>query len=207
MKVLLINGSPNKEGSTNEALKIVKDRLKENNIDSTIFWVGNKAVSGCIGCGSCLKNEKCFIEDKVNEFLELAPNYDGFVIATPVHFSSPSGFILPFLDRVFYGPKNKIFRLKPLATIAVARRGGSSSSLDVLNKYGLFANMIIISSNYWNMVYGKKKEDVKKDLEGIQTIKVLADNMSYVLNLIQKGNESNIKPKKLEDKIYTNFIS
>ena len=207
MKVLLINGSPNKEGTTNEVLKIVKEKLKKNNVDSTIFWIGNEAVSGCIGCGSCLKTEKCFIDDKVNEFLCLALKYDGFVIATPVHFSSPSGFILPFLDRAFYGPKNKIFRLKPLATIAVARRGGASSSLDVLNKYGLFANMIIISSNYWNIVYGKKKEDVKKDLEGIQTLEVLADNMSYILNLIENGDKCNIKPEKLENKIYTNFIS
>lgn len=201
MKVLLINGSPNKEGSTNETLKIIEKQFKQNGIDSDIFWVGNEALSGCIGCGFCIKTKKCFIDDKVNEFLCLASDYDGFVIATPVHFSSPSGFIVSFLDRVFYGPKNKIFRLKPLATIAVGRRGGLSSSLDVLNKYGLFANMIIISSNYWNMVYGKKKDDIKKDLEGIQTIKVLADNMSYVLNLIENGNKFNIKPKKLDDKI------
>ena len=153
-----------------------------------------------------MKTKKCFIDDKVNEFLSIASNYDGFVLASPVHFSSPSGFIIPFLDRVFYGPKNQLFRLKPLATIAISRRGGASSCLDVLNKYGLFANMIIISSNYWNMVYGKNGEDIKKDLEGIQTLKVLADNMSYVLSLIENGKKVNIKPKKLEDKIYTNFI-
>ena len=204
--MLLINGSPNKDGSTNESLKVIEKQLKQNAVDSDIFWVGNKAVSGCIGCGACLKTKKCFIDDKVNEFLSIASNYDGFVLASPVHFSSPSGFIIPFLDRVFYGPKNQLFRLKPLATIAISRRGGASSCLDVLNKYGLFANMIIISSNYWNMVYGKNGEDIKKDLEGIQTLKVLADNMSYVLSLIENGKKVNIKPKKLEDKIYTNFI-
>lgn len=207
MKVLLINGSPNKNGSTNKSLEIIKNKLKKCDIESDIFWIGNKSISGCIGCGTCIKTNKCFIDDKVNEFLNIAEDYDGYIIGTPVHFSSPSGFLISFLDRVFYGPKNKIFRLKPMGTIAVARRGGSSSALDVLNKYGLFANMIIVSSNYWNMIYGKTKEDVSKDLEGVQTLETLANNMSYILKLIENGNKNNIKPKDLDNKIYTNFIN
>lgn len=207
MRVILINGSPNKNGTTNKSLEIIQKRLEKNTIESDIFYLGNKAISGCIGCGYCNKNGKCFIDDKVNEFLDIFENYDGMIVASPVHFSSPSGFIIPFLDRLFYGKKNAIFRLKPFASIVCARRGGSSSSLDVLNKYGMFAGMIIVSSNYWNMVYGKNDTDIKEDLEGIQTLNVLADNMSYLLRLIESGKKNNIKLPELEYKIYTNFIN
>lgn len=207
MKVILVNGSPNKDGSINKILEEVSLQFKKNGIETSIFWLGNKAISGCIGCGSCNKTGKCFIDDKVNEFLELAEDSDGFVFATPVHFAGMSGFIKPFLDRVFFGSKNNIFRLKPISTVVCARRGGASSALDDLNKYPMFANMILVSSNYWNMVYGANKYDVTKDKEGMQTVKVMADNMSYILHLIENGNKNNILKPDIEKKIKTNFIN
>lgn len=206
MKVLLVNGSPNKKGSTNRVLEEMIKVFNQKEIDTEIFYLGNEPISGCIGCGVCNKSGKCFIDDKVNEFLNKAKNADGFVFATPVHFSSMSGFMKPFLDRVFFGKKNSIFRLKVASNICCARRGGSSSALDDLNKYPLFANMILVGSNYWNMVYGKNKSDIEKDLEGLQTARVLASNMTYVLKLIECGNQNNIYKESLEEKIKTNFI-
>ena len=206
MKVLLVNGSPNKKGSTNRVLEEMIKVFNQNEIDTEIFWLGNEPICGCIGCGVCNKSGKCFIDDKANEFLNKAKNVDGFVFATPVHFSSMSGFMKPFLDRVFFGKKNSVFRLKVAATICCARRGGSSSALDDLNKYPLFANMILVGSNYWNMVYGKNKDDIEKDLEGLQTARVLASNMVYVLKTIDCGKKNNIEIDSLENKIYTNFI-
>lgn len=205
MKVLLLNGSPNKNGSTNKALEIISDKLNENGIETSIFWIGNKSVSGCIGCGTCKNTNQCFINDKVNEFLALAKSYDGFIFGSSVHFSSPTGFIIPFLDRVFYGPKKNVFRLKPFSSVVCSRRGGSSSSLDILNKYASFAEMIVVSSNYWNMIYGSNKDDITKDLEGVQTLNVLANNMTYILKLIENGNKNKIIKPQVEDKIYTNF--
>lgn len=207
MKVLLINGSPNKKGSTSRVLEEMIKVFNQNEINTEIFWLGNESISGCIGCGACNKSGKCFIDDKVNEFLDIAQNADGFIFATPVHFSGMSGFMKSFLDRVFFGKKNNVFRLKPAATICCARRGGSSSTLDSLNKYPLFANMLLVGSNYWNMVYGKNKSDIEKDLEGLQTARVLASNMTYILKMIEYGTKNNIKLDLLESKIYTNFIS
>ena len=177
------------------------------NVETEVIQVGGKPIADCLQCNVCQKTGKCvFKDDGVNDFVEKAKSADGFVFATPVHFSSMSGFMKPFLDRVFFGKKNSIFRLKVAATICCARRGGSSSALDDLNKYPLFANMILVGSNYWNMVYGKNKDDIEKDLEGLQTARVLASNMVYVLKTIDCGKKNNIEIDSLENKIYTNFI-
>lgn len=205
MKVILINGSY-EENSTKCVLDEMVLEFKKNGIDAEIFNLGFKPISGCIGCNRCNITGKCFINDKVNEFLKKAEETSGFVFATPVHFASMSGFIKPFLDRVFYGKKNEVFRLKVASCICCARRGGATSALDSLNKYPLFANMFLVGSNYFNIVYGKNKDDINKDLEGLQTVRILASNMSYMLKIIEYSKNKIQKPI-LEEKIKTNFIN
>ena len=205
MKVLLVNGSPHKYGATNLALEEVAKSLKENNIETEIFWLGNKAISGCIGCGACLKSKKCFIDDKVNEFLDKAKEVDGFIFGTPVHYAGPSGFIKSFMDRVFYG-KAAIFEYKPAASVVSCRRGGASTCFDYLNKYYTISNMIVIGSQYWNQIHGNNEDEAKKDLEGLQTMRTLGNNMAWVLKLIENGDKSGIKRPLKEEKISTNFI-
>lgn len=205
MKVLLVNGSPHKYGATNLALEEVAKSLKENNIETEIFWLGNKAISGCIGCGACLKSKKCFIDDKVNEFLDKAKEVDGFIFGTPVHYAGPSGFIKSFMDRVFYG-KSAIFEYKPAASVVSCRRGGASTCFDDLNKYYTISNMIVVGSQYWNQIHGNNEDEAKKDLEGLQTMRTLGNNMAWVLKLIENGDKSGIKRPLKEEKISTNFI-
>ena len=157
MKVLLINGSPNKNGCTYTALSEVAKQLELNGIETEIFHIGVKPVRGCIGCGACSKNNhRCiFNDDTLNAGLEKAANADGFVFGSPVYYASPNGSMISFLDRFFYaGNGAGIFAHKPGAAIVSARRAGTTASLDVLNKYFTFANMPIVSSNYWNMVHG-----------------------------------------------------
>lgn len=172
MKVLLVNGSPHEFGSTNRALEEVKSSLSKNGIETEVFWIGNDPIRGCLGCGSCIKSKRCFINDKVNEFLEKAKSADGFVFASPVHYAGPTGFIKSFMDRCFYA-KTDIFKYKPAAAVVSARRGGCVSSFDDLNKYFLMSNMIVVGSNYWNQVHGNNKEECEKDLEGLQTMRTL----------------------------------
>lgn len=205
MKVLLVNGSPHEFGSTNRALEEVKSSLSKNGIETEVFWIGNDAIRGCLGCGSCIKSKRCFINDKVNEFLEKAKCADGFVFASPVHYAGPTGFIKSFMDRCFYA-KTDIFKYKPAAAVVSARRGGCVSSFDDLNKYFLMSNMIVVGSNYWNQVHGNNKEECEKDLEGLQTMRTLGNNMSWVLKLIENGKKNNINMPLLEEKIKTNFI-
>lgn len=205
MKVLLVNGSPNKNGCTNEALKEIEKVLKENKIETEIFWIGNKAISGCLGCEKCLENKKCVINDIVNKFIEKAKSTDGFIFGTPVHYAGASGFITSFMDRAFYGKAN-IYKGKPAACITSSRRAGGISAFDRLNKYFAYSCMPIISSNYWNGVFGATKEEVRKDLEGMQTMRILANNMAWILKCIEAGKKENIYFPKTEKKIMTSFI-
>ena len=171
MKVLLVNGSPHKEGCTYTALTEVEKSLNKEGIETDIFWIGNKPISGCIACKACVKLKKCvFNNDKVNEFIEIAKDYDGFIFATPVHWAAASGAITSFLDRVFYADScggRKSFYLKPAATVISARRAGTTATFDQINKYFGLLQMPIITSQYWNMVHGAKPEEVKQDLEGM----------------------------------------
>lgn len=205
MNVLLVNGSPHENGCTYTALCEIKDVLEKNEIKTEIFWVGNKPISGCLGCGVCIKNKKCFINDKVNEFLEKAEISDGFIFGTPVHFASASGFITSFMDRAFYG-KSEIFKNKPAAAIVSCRRGGATSTFDMMNKYFSISSMPIITSQYWNMVHGNNPEEVKQDLEGLQTMRTLASNMAWLLKCIDSGKKSGVDLPLTETKIKTNFI-
>ena len=205
MKVILVNGSPHKQGCTYTALTEIKKTLEKNEIETEEFWLGNKPTAGCIGCGNCLEKGKCFIDDKVNEFLEKVPNADGFVFGTPVHFASGSGMITSFMDRVFYGRRN-LFKNKLATAVVSCRRGGATSTLDQINKYFAMNNMPIVTSQYWNMVHGSKPEDVLKDEEGLQTMWTLANNMAWLLKCIEAGKKANIKEPENEKIIQTNFI-
>lgn len=205
MKVILVNGSPHQKGCTYTALQEVKKTLEKNEIETEEFWIGNKPVAGCIGCGKCLETGQCFVEDKVNEFLQIVPETDGFVFGTPVHFASGSGMITSFMDRVFYGRRN-LFKNKLGACIVSCRRGGATSTFDQINKYFAMNNMPIVTSQYWNMVHGSKPEDVLKDEEGMQTMRTLANNMAWLLKCMDAGKKAGIKEPENEKIILTNFI-
>ena len=205
MRVILVNGSPHEKGCTYTALTEIQKTLEKNKIETETFWVGNKPISGCLGCGNCIKTGKCFMEDKVNEFLEKVPEADGFVFGTPVHFASGSGMITSFMDRAFYG-RRELFKNKLASAVVSCRRGGATSTFDQINKYFAMNNMPIVTSQYWNMVHGSKPEDVLKDEEGLQTMRTLANNMSWLLKCIETGKKSGIKEPENEKIISTNFI-
>lgn len=206
MKVLLINGGPHKDGATNVALQEVEKTLNDEGIQTENMWLGTKPIGGCIGCNHCIKTDnKCFMNDKVNEFLEKVEETDGFIFGSPVHFASASGNITAFLDRAFYG-RGKIFAGKVCASIASCRRGGATATFDQLNKYALMSNMYVVGSNYWNQIHGTNKEEAKQDLEGLQTMRELGRNMAWILKCMEKGKAEGIKRTQYEEKIKTNFI-
>ncbi len=206
MKVLLINGS-SKEGCTYTALSKVVESLNEENIETEIIDLGANPVRDCIGCGTCAKEGKrrcVFNDDIVNTIIEKAEESDGFVFGTPVYYAHPTGRILSVLDRVFYAGK-KSFEFKPGASIASARRAGTTASFDVLNKYFTISQMPIVSSTYWNNVHGNTPEEVKQDLEGMQTMYNLGKNMAWMLKCIELGKKNNIvSPQNKIEK--TSFI-
>ena len=208
MKVLLVNGSPHKHGCTNVALEEIVKTLKEEGVESEIYHIGNKPISGCMGCYSCYKTGKCVIDDCVNEFVDKAKNFDGYVFGSPVHFAAISGAMTSFMDRVFYSfaKYKEVFIHKPAAAIVSARRAGTTAALDQLNKYFTITQMPIISGRYWNMVHGETAEEVKQDLEGLQNMRVLARNMAWHLKCQEAGKKAGIPIPKEEKKIFTNFI-
>ena len=203
MKVILVNGGPHGDGCTNLALEEVEKELRREGIDTEIFWLGTEPIMGCIACNKCVKTDKrCFVQDKVNEFLDKAEKADGFVFGTPVHFASASGSITSFLDRAFYG-KGSIFAGKVCSCIASCRRGGASATFDQLNKYPLMSNMYVVGSSYWNQIHGNNKEEAKQDLEGLQTMRNIGKNMAYILKCMEK---SGFPKPEYEKPIKTNFI-
>ena len=208
MKVLLVNGSPHKNGCTNVALEEIAKTLKEEGIGSEIYHIGNGPISGCMGCYSCRKTGKCIINDCVNEFVEKAKDFDGYVFGSPVHFAAISGAMTSFMDRVFYSfaKYKEVLIHKPAAAIVSARRAGTTAALDQLNKYFTITQMPIISGRYWNMVHGETAEEVKQDLEGLQNMRVLARNMAWHLKCLEAGKKAGIPMPKEEKTIFTNFI-
>ncbi len=205
MKVILVNGSPHEKGCTFTALSEVEKSLNVNGVETEIFWLGNKPVAGCIGCGNCLKTGECFMDDKVNEFLEKVPTTDGFIFGTPVHFAASSGMLSSFMDRVFYG-RRALFSNKLASAVASCRRGGATATIDEINKYFGISNMPIVSSQYWNMVHGNTPEEVRKDEEGMQTMRMLGNNMAWLLKCIEAGKNSGVQLPKNEPIVLTNFI-
>ncbi len=181
MKVLMINGSPNKEGCTYTALKEVAAALAAEGVDSEIVWLGNGPVRDCIGCGACRKTQNCvFDDDNLSALKAKCAEADGFIFGSPVYYAHPSGRILSVLDRLFFSGGNA-FKGKPGASVVSARRAGTTASIDVLNKYFSICQMPIIGSSYWNMVHGRKPEDVAEDAEGLQTMRNLGRNMAAYL--------------------------
>lgn len=205
MKVLLINGSPNKNGCTYTALAEIEKELNKENIETEIFHIGNKPIRGCIACGKCNNNRCIFNDDIVNEALEKCENIDGFIVGSPVYYASANGAVVSLLDRMFYAG-GSLLKYKPAVAIASARRAGTTATLDVLNKYFSISCMPIVSSQYWNMVHGNTPEQVKQDLEGLQIMRTLGKNMAWLLKCIEAGKENGINIPEQELRQRTNFI-
>ncbi len=206
MKVLLVNGSPHIDGTTKFALKEVEKSLNEEGIETEIIDLGSNPINDCVACNYCKNNNECIFNDIVNEFNKKAKEADGFIFGSPVYFAHPTGRILSFLDRVFYSNKN-IFKNKVGASIVVSRRSGTTASFDILNKYFTISNMYVISSSYWNNIYGSNKDDAKFDLEGRQTMYNLGKNMAYLLKAISFAKTNNLPLPTLSTNEHTNFIS
>ncbi|MBO4988862.1 MAG: flavodoxin family protein [Clostridia bacterium] len=204
MKVLLLNGSPRERGCTHTALCEAERAFSALGVQTEIFWVG-KQVTGCMACGACKKLGKCVLSDRVNELSARLSEFDGIIVGSPVYYASPSGQIVSFLDRLFYSAGKKLAG-KPGACVVSCRRGGASASFDALNKYFSINNMPIVTSQYWNQVHGNTPEEVRKDEEGMQTVRTLAKNMTYLLSCIEAGKRAGILPPVYEEKIATNFI-
>ena len=203
-KVVLINGSPHKNGTTDRALSELQATLESEGIECVKIWIGAKVVGGCIACGSCRRNGKCFQEDAVNAIAEEFRDADGLVVGSPVYYASPNGGLLGVMDRLFYSsPFDKTMKVG--ASVAVARRGGCTATFDVLNKYFTISGMPIASSSYWNQVHGAVAEDAEEDKEGLQTMRNLGHNMAFLIKSIRLGKEALPFPVK-ENGSKTNFI-
>ncbi len=202
-KVLLINGSPHPNGCTATALNEMIKVFENEGIETALVNIGNKAIRGCIACNTCSKNGKCVFDDEVNDVALQFEKADGLVIGSPVYYGSPNGTLLSFLDRLFYStPFSK--QMKVGAAVVSCRRGGNTASFDVLNKYFTISSMPVVASSYWNQVHGFTADDVKKDLEGLQTMRNLARNMSFMIKAISDGKDKYGTPEK-ESSFFTSF--
>ncbi len=208
MKVLLINGSPHEKGCTFTALSEIAVQLKKNGVASEMLWLGTEPIRSCLGCGGCYKSGKprcIFGGDVVERAEELMENCDGIIVGSPVHYAGPSGQITSFLGRLFYSGSS-LLQGKPAASIVSCRRGGASSAYESLNKFFEMSNMPVVTSQYWNQVHGNTPEEVMADLEGLQTMRTLADNMAWILKSVEEGRAAGVKYPEREPKIRTNFI-
>ena len=210
MKVLLVNGSPHKNGCTNRALEEVAKVLSDEGLETEIYWVGAKPVGGCMGCFQCEKLKKCVLEDGVNEFRQKAYEADGFIFGSPVHYAGASGNLVGFMDRLFFsefiGNGNKAFYLKPAAAVVSARRAGTTTVFSQLMKYFTVQEMPVISTRYWNMVHGMEAKEVETDGEGLCNMRVLGHNMAYFLKCREAANKAGIPLPTREEPVFTNFV-
>lgn len=204
MKILMLNGSPRQTGNTFCALTEIGKQLEKEGLEYEIFQIGSGNVQDCIACGKC-RGEGCVFNDSVNDFLKKAKQADGFVFGTPVYYAHPSGRILSFLDRAFYSG-SKFFAHKPAASVAVARRSGTTASFDVLNKYFGISQMPIAGSTYWNNAHGSKPGEAVLDEEGMQTMRNLAKNIAWLVKCVALGKENGINVPDAERIFRTNFI-
>lgn len=204
MKVLLVNGSPHVKGSTYTALHEMEKIFVEEGIETELLQIGGKDIRGCVACGSCGKTGKCVFDDVVNEAAKKLEECDGMVVGSPVYYASANATLIAFLDRLFYSNKSDK-TMKVGASVVAARRGGLSSTFDELNKYFTISGMPVASSVYWNSVHGHNAEDVVKDEEGMQVMRVLARNMSFLMKSIALGKEKYGLPEK-EERVWTHFI-
>ena len=208
MKVMLVNGSSHVHGTTMKALEEMIKIFEEEGVETEVIQLGGKPLADCLQCNVCQKTGKCVIQDDgVNEFVEKAREADGFVFATPVYYAHPSGRIFSFLDRAFYSnQRSDTFAFKPGAAVAVARRGGTTASLDALNKYFGISQMPTAGSTYWNMAHGIVAEDAPEDKEGMQTMRNLARNMVWMMRCFEEGKKNGVPYPQTEAGAYTNFV-
>lgn len=204
MKVILINGSPNARGCTYTVLSEVAQTLEDEGIETEIIHVGHKDIRGCIGCRKCKTLGKCIFNDIVNEVAPKFKECDGIVIGSPVYFASANGTLISFVDRLFYS-MTEDKTMKVGAAVVSARRAGNTATFDEINKYFTISQMPVVSSQYWNMVHGNNAEEVKQDLEGLQTMRTLGRNMAFLIKSIHLGKEKYGLPEK-EESVHTNFI-
>lgn len=205
MKVLLINGSPHEHGCTDTALREVAGKLSEHGIETEFLYLGLKPMAGCIACGKCYESGRCAFNDQVNEVGGKLDEYDGIVVGSPVYYAGPSGQLCAFLDRLFYSSGDRMHG-KFGAAVVSCRRGGASSAFDRLNKYFSISNMSVVPSQYWNQVHGFTPEDVRKDLEGMQTMRTLGENMAWLLKSVEAGRKAGVPKQQYEPRVATNFI-
>ncbi|WP_026888693.1 flavodoxin family protein [Clostridium beijerinckii] len=210
MKVVAFNGSPKKNGNTYEAIKAVAEELKKENIDVEIVHVGNKVIRGCMACGGCARNmnEKCVMQnDEVNDWIQKMKEADGIILGSPVHYSAIAGTMKSFLDRAFYvtSVNNGMLRHKVGASVVAVRRSGGVPTFTQLNNYLNYSEMLMPTSNYWNVIHGTAPGEAVQDEEGMQIMRVLGKNMAWLLKLADSG-KVNVQESKGEEKVFTNFI-
>ena len=204
MKVLLINGSPHPHGCTATALAEMIRVFEAQDVETELLQVGSKAIRGCISCGTCEKKGACVFDDLVNETAPKLQACDGLVIGSPVYYGSPNGTLLSFLDRLFYSTSFDK-SMKVGAAVVSCRRGGNTASFDVLNKYFSISSMPIATSRYWNNIHGFTAEDAQKDAEGLQTMRILARNMTFLMKSIALGKAQIGLPEEEQEKAFTSF--
>ena len=204
-KVLMINGSPNEHGCTFTALGEVANTLESHNIKSEIVYLGKKPMQGCVACMYCQTHHRCVFKDIVNELSERLDEFDGIVVGSPVYYAGPTGQLCSFLDRFFFSNGNR-FEGKLAASVVSCRRGGATAAFERLNKYFTISNMTLAGSQYWNMVHGFTPDDVRKDLEGLQTMRTLAQNMAWLLESIKAGKKQGVPAPSYEEIVFTHFI-
>lgn len=205
-KILLISGSPRHEGCTYTALREVADTLEKNGVETELIEIGSKPVAGCIACGKCRSTGRCvFHDDAVNKISEKLDEYDGIVVGSPVYYAGPSGQICAFLDRLFYSSGGRMAG-KIGAAVVSCRRGGASAAFDRLNKYFQISNMVVASSQYWNQVHGNTPDEVRQDIEGMQTMRTLGQNIAWLVKSIEAGRQAGVPYPAYETKTFTNFI-
>lgn len=210
MKVIAFNGSPKKDGNTYEAIKAVANELEKENIEVEVIHVGNKVIRGCLACGGCSRNmnERCVIEnDEVNQWIQKMKEADGIILGSPVHYSAIAGTMKSFLDRAFLvtSVNGGMLRHKVGTSVVAVRRSGGVPTFDQLNNYINYSEMVMPTSNYWNVVHGTEPDEATQDEEGMQIMRVLGKNMSWLMKLIHSGKH-NIEESQREDKVFMNFI-
>ena len=210
MKIVAFNGSPNKEGNTWHALKMVTAELEREGIETEIIHVGNKLIRGCAACGQCVKNknEQCVLPgDEVNEWIQKMKRADGIILGSPVHYAALGGTMKSFLDRAFYvtSVNNGMLRHKVGAAVVAVRRSGGLPTFTQLNNFLCYSEMLLPTSNYWNVIHGTRPGEVTQDEEGVQIMRVLGKNMAWLLKLVENGKGTVLPPER-EAKIYMNFI-
>lgn len=209
MKVVAFNGSPHQEGNTYHAIKLVVDELEKEGIETEIVHVGNKKIRGCTACGYCAReqNERCVFDDEVNEWIQKMKEADGIILGSPVHYSAMAGTMKSFLDRAFFvaSVNGGMLRHKVGASVVAVRRSGGVATFSQLNNYINYSEMVMPTSNYWNVIHGMNPGEALQDGEGVQIMRVLGKNMAWVMKLIENGKGA-VKEPEGEGKVFTNFV-